>query len=153
MNNLDKPTSRKDESKYQKLCQKLIRTNNWLVKQMQDVFKENGLTLQQFNLLKILQNHSPEPCSVHFLKNEMPDQQSDVSRLVARLHAKKLVVRKSSPEDRRKTCAYLTPEGKKVLKEVQDQLQGYEIFFPHLQEQEIDRITQMLDKIRFPSTA
>lgn len=77
----------------------------------------------------------------------MLDRQSDVSRLVARLAVKNLVVRGVSEQDRRKMDAMLTENGQKILSHVDRQLSEYQIFLPNLEDQEIDATNVLLDKL------
>ena len=147
MNNLTNSISSKFYSKHQKLCLNIIRTNNWLVTKMQEVFKASDLTMQQYSVMKIMQERSPNPCSIQFLKDQMLDRQSDVSRLVARLASKGMVETSVSESDRRRMDATLTTSGHHKLEEVDLQLKKYEIFLDNLEEQDIDATNQLLDKL------
>jgi DNA-binding MarR family transcriptional regulator len=74
--------------------------------------KKHGLTEQQYNILKVLRGFRKEgPLSIGFLKERMLDKKSDVSRIVDKLFAKKLIIRQENPTDRRQKALDITNKG------------------------------------------
>jgi DNA-binding MarR family transcriptional regulator len=57
--------------------------------------REFGLTVQQFNILRILRGQHPTPATINLLKERMLDKMSDASRLVDRLLEKGYLSRQS----------------------------------------------------------
>jgi hypothetical protein len=77
----------------------VIFTSHWIVDRYQNFFKPYGITLQQFNILRILKGQYPNGISGTTIKARMMDKNSDVSRLLDRLELKNLKkdpVRKTS---------------------------------------------------------
>lgn len=72
-----------------------------------------GLTAAQLFVLHSL-TESPASSMAELADRTLTDQ-SSVSMVVSRLEAKKLLVRKPSPTDRRRVEIKLTPTGKKIV--------------------------------------
>ena len=69
----------------QKASINIIYTYHWLVEQLKNVLGEEDLTLQQFNILRILRGSHPAPLSTLQIRERMLDKMSDTSRIVDRL--------------------------------------------------------------------
>jgi DNA-binding MarR family transcriptional regulator len=130
----------------QKAVVNLIYTSNWLQYRQQDFFKSFGITGQQFNILRILKGQHPKSISATEIKSRMLDRNSDVSRLLDRLAAKKMITKKTCPNDKRATDVLITAEGIALLKEVsRNQHQDGFLF---LNEEEAATLSDLLDKAR-----
>ena len=92
---------KKFKDDYQKLVVNLLYTSNWMNAQFELLFKNSGITLQQYNVLRILRGQYPKPSSIKLIKERMLDRMSDASRIVDKLVLKKLVIRNQCPNDRR----------------------------------------------------
>ena len=73
--------------------------------------KKLGLTLPQFNTLRILASEFPEPIVLNKLTEKMIDKSSNTSRLVDKLVDKKFAIRQSSKVDRRLIHIFITENG------------------------------------------
>lgn len=130
----------------QKAVVNLIYTSNWLQYRQQDFFKTHGITGQQFNILRILKGQHPRSISATEIKARMLDRNSDVSRLLDRLAAKKLITKKTCPNDKRACDVLITAQGIALLKEVgKDQRQDG---FLSLTDEEAAALSDLLDKAR-----
>lgn len=78
--------------------------------------KEQGLTHEQYNVLRILKGKHPEQMCVKDVAFRMIEKNSNVPRIMDRLVAKSLVERNSSSIDKRETVITLTQKGIDVLK-------------------------------------
>ncbi|MEL6843762.1 MAG: helix-turn-helix domain-containing protein, partial [Bacteroidota bacterium] len=78
----------------------LLFTTSWLIAEQKKTFKPFGITLQQFNVLRILRGQYPDPISTSDIRDRMLDRMSDVSRIVNRLVKKRLVIRKPCKADK-----------------------------------------------------
>jgi len=74
-----------------------------------------GLTLQQYNVLRILRGAGSDGLPTLEIGNRMVERQPGVTRLVDRLISKGLVQRARSEGDRRVVRCTITPEGATVL--------------------------------------
>ena len=75
------------------------------------ILKPYKLTFQQYNVLRILRDGTPNPVSVKEISSKMIDRNSNASRLVDKLVEKKLALRNASPVDKRITHISVTEKG------------------------------------------
>lgn len=131
-----------------RLSVNIMYTNNWMTSQMQEVFRNFGVTNQQYNILRILRGKYPLPCTIHELRSKMLDKQPDVSRLLDRIQAKELVERKPNETDRRKMDVVVSAKGLELLSRMEDAVSRFDDFFSNLDDSEIVILNQLLDKVR-----
>ena len=74
-----------------------------------------GLSIQQFNVLRILRCCKEKPVSLQYITSRMIHKTSNTTRIVDRLLEKKLVERKPCAENRRMVEINITKVGLKVL--------------------------------------
>jgi DNA-binding MarR family transcriptional regulator len=135
-------------SETQKALVNLFFTNNFLVSEMNEFFKEYDITRQQYNVLRILRGQHPNPASVNLIKERMLDKMSDASRIVERLRLKGLVERSVNSTDRRSAEVRISKQGLKLLAKTDDQVRGYEEIFLKLSPEELKMFNLLLDKLR-----
>jgi DNA-binding MarR family transcriptional regulator len=74
-----------------------------------------GLSIQQFNVLRILRGCQEKPASLQYITSRMIHKTSNTTRIVDRLLEKKLVDRKPCAENRRMIEINITQAGLKLL--------------------------------------
>lgn len=79
------------------------------------VTEAHGLTLQQYNVLRILRGASPDPLPTMEIADRMLEKTPGITRFVDSLETRGLVRRQRSPEDRRLVHAWITPAGLDLL--------------------------------------
>ncbi len=79
------------------------------------VCEEHGITRAQYNVLRILRGVHPQGHSRCAIASRMLDRAPDVTRLVDRLEARKLVKRSRGSEDQRQAVTVITAKGVKLL--------------------------------------
>jgi MarR family transcriptional regulator, 2-MHQ and catechol-resistance regulon repressor len=137
----------KFRNEFQKAGINIIYTFNWMSERMKNLFEVHGLTLQQFNILRILRG-AGQPLSTLQIRQRMLDKMSDTSRIVDRLIIKGLVKKETCKSDKRLVDVNITEKGKKILAKLdnhQDELDG---MLNNLTETEAKTINILLDKIR-----
>ena len=144
----DEIQQQKFKSIQQKLMLNLIYTTNWLTSKQDSLFKDSDITLQQYNVLRILRGQYPNPCSIKLIKERMLDRMSDASRIVDKLFAKKLLQRKECSNDRRSVDVVITEKGLKLLKSLDHVDELSKQVLKSLSNDEIDTINALLDKLR-----
>jgi DNA-binding MarR family transcriptional regulator len=112
------------------------------------VFKPFGITLPQFNVLRILRGQHPKPATVNLLMERMLDKTSNVSRIMDKLEVKGLATRKQCPNDRRSVDILISEAGLELLKKMDVAMEKQEIGTHHLTEKEAQELNRLLDKIR-----
>jgi DNA-binding MarR family transcriptional regulator len=142
---IKQPTFR-DE--HQKAIINLVYTTGWLQLRQATAFKGFGLTLPQFNILRILRGQHPLPATVALLIDRMLDKTSNASRIVDRLEEKKLVTRTVCPANRRAVDIRITPAGLELLKTIEDSGLLEKNGLQYLTPDEARLLNALLDKIR-----
>ena len=123
-------------------------TYSWIQTNNLSVLKPFGLSIQQFNVLRILRGQHPKPVSVKSITERMIDKMSNASRLVEKLRLKGLVERTECGHDRRQVDIIITEKGLEVLAEASVAVE--EIPNPQLTltEEEAKLLNDLLDKFR-----
>lgn len=135
-------------SLHQKALINILYTYNYIVGEMNVFFKENDLTRQQYNVLRILRGQYPSPSSISLVKDRMLDKMSDASRIIQRLHQKQLVERKIAFDDRRSVEITITQQGLALLANTDEQVKGFTHLVENLTPTEAQQLNFLLDKIR-----
>lgn len=144
----DKIQQVKFRNEYHRLLANLYYQYNGLINEHQKFLKPLGLSFQQFNILSILRGQYPNSASIQLIKERMLDQNSDVSRLVDRLLKKKLLSRRTCPQDRRQVDVIITEAGLDILKKVDAMAEQMDAVVSHLSVEEAETLNSLLDKIR-----
>lgn len=93
-----------------------IRTGNWVSDNIQEVLKPYDLSMQQFNVLRILRGQKGVPANLSDIQERMISKMSNTTRLVDKLIQKKYVNRIICPNNRRKVEITITKDGLEILK-------------------------------------
>ena len=136
------------KSAHEKAVVNIVYTNNWLAGLQMEVLKPYDLTLQQYNVLRILRGHYPTPITVIGIIERMLDKMSNASRLVDKLLLKQLVIRHECPNDRRAVDILITQKGLDVLAELDSMQKFWEEKLYGLTEAEANQLSDLLDKMR-----
>ena len=133
---------------YQKATVNLLFTHNWLENQLSDFFKQFDLTLQQYNIMRILKGQYPRPISTAGIRDRMIDRMSDASRIVDRLFKKGLVLRKTCDRDKRLVDITLSSTGLELMETLEHTTEHIDSFLMRLTVEETRQLNYLLDKIR-----
>ena len=136
------------KSKKQKAIINLVYTSNWLNQKQTNFFKQFDLSVQQFNILRILRGQHPDPATIKLLKERMLDKMSDASRIVEKLRKKGLVERNECPSDRRNVDVCITDKGLKLLKKIDEREPELHSLTSNLKKEELEQLNNLLDKLR-----
>ena len=80
-----------------------------------EAFAEADLTLQQYNVLRILRGAGKDGLPTLDIAERMIERTPGITRMIDRLEKKGLAERRRSTEDRRQVLCHLTPEGRKLV--------------------------------------
>ena len=144
----DEIQSTKFEDNYQKAVININYTQNWLSNHLRGEFDKFNLTMQQFNILRILRGQYPKPATVNLLKERMLDKMSDASRIVDRLVQKELVSRCTNTCDRRAVDIRISDKGLEVLSKIEVEFKTKDLIKNNLTEEEAGKLSDLLDKLR-----
>ena len=132
----------------QKLAVNLLYSTNWLNGHYHQFFKGKDLTIQQYNVLRIMRGQHPNTSTLKLIKERMLDNMSDASRIVDKLVAKKYVNRNQCPNDRRRVNLIISEKGLAILKELDCIDEATIDMFKNLTITETETINTLLDKLR-----
>jgi len=135
-------------NEYHKLAVNVLYTYGWLSNIQSKLFSKYHITINQYNILRILRGQYPNPATVNLLKERMLDKMSDASRLVERLRVKGLVKRDLSSDDRRRVDVIITDKGLKLLLEMDKLNEKHDSIFKNLSLSESKKVNELLDKLR-----
>lgn len=148
---LEKDISQKAfRNDYQKGIINLIYTYNWMNEKMKSVFDKEGITGQQYNILRILRG-AGKPISTLQIRERMLDKMSDTSRIVDRLVLKELAQKNTCKNDKRLVDVSITAKGKKLLEKIDRYDNDMDAIFGNLSAAEAKTLNTLLDKIRHPA--
>lgn len=140
--------SKKFQSEWHKATVNVLFTNKVLVKELENRASRAHITLQQFNVLRILRGQFPNPASNLLVKQRMISSTPDISRLIDRLVSKNLVSRKQSSKDKRAVSLLITEEGLQLLEELETDMTLHDILTDNLTEDEARTLNHLLDKMK-----
>lgn len=112
-------------SKEEKAIINLAYTYQYLSYNQLQLLKPFDISIQQFNVLRILKGRHPEPTSITLLTQRMIDKTSNASRLVEKLGRKDLIARTVSNSDRRKVDVVITKKGLKLIDEASKEMNKF----------------------------
>jgi len=141
------------DNQHHKLIVNILFTQSWLVSQMKGFLQQFGLTVQQFNILRILRGQSPNPTTLNLVRNRMLDKNSDASRIVERLRQKGMVERNQSEQDRRTVAIVITGKGLEVLAQIDQQDDFFYSLTQNLSDTEAQQVNELLDTMRGSGTS
>lgn len=126
----------------------ILFTGNWINDILEKRAGQQQITIQQFNVLRILRGQYPTPATNRMVKERMIDKMPDVSRIMDRLVAKGLVSRSQNLEDRRAVDVVITEKGMEVLGELDQSMLMMDILEKHISEEECQLLNDLLEKLR-----
>ena len=133
---------------YHKATVNLIYSGRWIINLHNELFNQFNLTIQQYNVLRILKGQHPHALTVKLIQMRMLDKASDASRVVEGLRKKGLVQMELNPTDRRRVDVIITQKGMKLLNSIEERSAEMDSFLSNLNKEEIENLNVLLDKIR-----
>jgi DNA-binding MarR family transcriptional regulator len=131
----------------QKAIINMIYTYNWLIEDIRNKLEQFGLTLQQFNILRILRG-ARGPISTLQIRERMLDKMSDTSRIVDRLVLKNLVQKTPCHHDKRLVDVVISRKGLNLLSELDSHIDDFDNAIGNLSFEESRQLNELLDKVR-----
>lgn len=139
---------KKFKSEFQKLAVNIIFTHGWLVNKHSEILKRYNISIQQYNILRILRGQYPNVVCLNLIKERMLEKTPDISRLVERLKQKGLLERTLCGNDRRKVDVVISKKGLDLLEKMESIDEENNKIFSKLSEEEAKSMNNLLDKAR-----
>jgi DNA-binding MarR family transcriptional regulator len=144
----DQIKQNKFSSETEKAFVNISFTYNYINSRLSQVLKPHDISIQQFNVLRILKGQNPDPVSVNDITDRMIDKMSNASRLVEKLRKKGLVTRTPCSYDKRQVDVGITEKGLSLLLELNELVSEVISNHSHLDEQEFATLNTLLDAFR-----
>lgn len=144
----DEIQSRKFYNGRHKATINILFTSNWITDILEKRAAVHKITLQQYNILRILRGQYPAPATNCLLRERMLDKTPDVSRIVDRLVSKGLVSKTPSTSDRRAVDVLITPKGLDTLTDLEEHMLMMDVLQENITEAECEMLNNLLDKLR-----
>lgn len=132
----------------QKADLNVLYTANWVYNKISGNLKPFGLTLEQFNVLRILKGTHPDFMSQKDILARMVAPNSNLTLIIKKLVDKNLIEVNKSANDNRAYEINLTEDGMLKLNEVGEHIKSKKGNFSALSESEAFHLNALLDKIR-----
>ena len=127
----------------------IIFTAGWLNQEAAQVLRPYDISVQQFNILRILRGQKGKPATVKLLTERMLDKMSNASRLVEKLRKKGYVERTECPDDRRRVDIHITSAGLEVCEQSSAAMDAnMHRSFDKLTEEQANLLNELLDQLR-----
>jgi len=127
----------------------LLKTSDVLRRFLATLAEPHGITLQQYNVLRILRGAGPEGLPTLEIAERLIEQAPGVTRLLDRLEGKGLVKRQRCPLDRRQVTCRITPRGLKQLARMDGSMDAADDRgLGMLPDRDVERLVEILDVVR-----
>jgi DNA-binding MarR family transcriptional regulator len=127
----------------------LLRTADAAGREVQRLVKPWGVTSTQYNVLRILRGAQPQGLTCSAIGARMITADPDITRLLARLKAMKLVRQQRDKNDRRVVWTQIVPAGLKLLDQIHPTITHFpDEFFARLSESEQAELIRLLELTR-----
>ncbi len=130
------------------LVTSLIKKGTDMTEAIGSVLKKEKVTIQQFNVLRILRGRKGEPASLLDVSKNMLHANSNTTRVIDKLVTKNYVERKQCPDDRRQIELTITQNGMDLLHKLDQSVdQKEQELIKNLNIAELHQIIGLLQKI------
>ncbi len=129
----------------------ILRTAAILDHGLEDALRAFGITLTQYNVLRILRGAGKDGLCGREIGERLVSKVPDVSRLLDRIEYLGLMTRERDPSDRRHVTARVTAKGLKVLVDSEPTLEALERrYFAGVAAGSLKDLIDTLDTVRTP---
>jgi DNA-binding MarR family transcriptional regulator len=137
------------DSVQQELFLNIIRTGDFLMRRFDELLKPHKLSPTQYNILRILRGAGESGLPCKGIGEHLITRDPDITRLLDRLEARSLITRQRDVKDRRRVSTRITPEGLKILKDLDKPvLDLHRHQLSHLPETKLTQIIDLLEEVR-----
>lgn len=121
--------------------------NNKINEAVSVVLKPFDVSLQQFNVLRILRGQNGKPANLSTLNERMVTKMSNTTRLVDKLILKEFADRITCPSNRRKIEISITSKGEKELEKMNAAMQKAEnSILKNISKKDLEQLNILFDK-------
>lgn len=135
-----------------KVILNVMYAQNIIADKLMETLKPYDISIEQFNVLRILRGQKGRPANMGFIQEQMIAKTSNTTRLVDKLLFKGLVDRQVCPQNRRKMEVTITEKGLQLL-EIVDTLveEAEEKITAVFSQEEKEQLYSLLEKFKTPN--
>ena len=127
----------------------VMRTADALARGGEALLKSTGLSATQYNVLRILRGAGTQGLACREVGCRMISRDPDITRLLDRMESRGLIARAREEQDRRVVKTRITPEGLRVLAELDAPVQEmHRRQLHHLPAKELRQLSRLLERVR-----
>lgn len=127
----------------------ILRTAAVVNRHLAHVVEGSGVTIQQYNVLRILRGAGTDGLPTLAIRDRMVEEAAGITRLLDKLESAGHVVRERSTPDRRQVVCRITPTGLQLLAALDGPVDGAnETAFSSLNESEKQSLVELLGAVR-----
>ena len=127
----------------------ILRTAALIERHFAQVVARTGVTVQQYNVLRILRGAGEEGLPTLVIRDRMIHAAPGITRLLDKLEKAGLARRERTSPDRRQVFCYITPQGLDVLEKLDVEMrQADEMAVGNLSEIEQRQLLKLLEGVR-----
>ncbi len=135
-----------------KVIVNLLYTENWVMEKINLELKTHDISIQQFNVLRILKGQKEKPANLCTIQERMVSKMSNTTRLVDKLINKRYAKRVTCKSNRRKVEITITKEGLNFLDKVSPLMTDFENRLTSgLSSEDLIHLNDLLNKLRNPN--
>lgn len=132
----------------------LLRSGYKVNDELSALFKTHGISLPQFNVLRILRGRKGEAANLSTIQEQMIHKMSNTTRLIDKLIEGGYVNRFVCEKNRRKIEIFITKKGLEFLNSLDEKLETKERFLMNnLDNKEKEELMRLLSKIQTSITS
>lgn len=127
----------------------ILRTAAVLERHYNQIVTKRGITIQQYNVLRILRGAGARGMPTLVIRDRMIHEAPGITRLIDRLEQSGFVRRERQTSDRRQVVCYITDEGRNLLTALDAEVDAADnaaVFMLKPEEQRL--LTTLLDAVR-----
>ena len=126
----------------------ILKTADALSQQAEQVIKSAGLTMAQYNVLRILRGAEPEGLLCRGISDRMISRDPDITRLLDRMENHGWITRHREKEDRRVVKTRITEEGLAALKKLDQPVRDlHKGQFRHMNASRLKALAKLLEEV------
>ena len=132
-----------------KLSINLLLTASWATDLLHETLKPYEVSLQQFNVLRILRGQQGKPANLSTINERMVTKMSNTTRLIDKLLSKGYVDRTICATNRRKIEITITQKGLDILEKIDPKItHAEEKITANLDKNKLEQLNTLLNTLR-----
>ena len=127
----------------------ILRTAAVMQRSLAQVVEEHGITIQQYNVLRILRGAGDAGLPTLAIRDRMVEEAAGITRLLDKLEVAGHVVRERSTPDRRQVLCHITLKGQSLIDELDAPMDAAnQLAGAHLDDEERQQLIDLLGGVR-----